>query len=200
MYFAWYKYFKNASPIKLFIVGSICYIILHALIFAENLGSKYDGINKYKNYLYYLFFMDAILTVSYIKLFCSKQTAASSNIVEPVAKQVSEQNNISEIKDRLSKLKERQNNSSPFAKKKRESDDVQDESKGQGGDKDKGGDRDKNKDKNKENTGDKDKNTGDKDKNTGDKDDSGNATRDTNDKKPEIDTEIPVYSCAPGTQ
>lgn len=60
----------NSSRSKyVLIVGSICYIILHAYLFADKHG---ETVTKFRHYLYYLFAIDAALTGAYMWLFGSE--------------------------------------------------------------------------------------------------------------------------------
>jgi len=57
----------NGSRLRnIFIIGTICYIILHAYLFAQNAG---ETTMRFRHYLYYLFLADAILTGAYVWLF-----------------------------------------------------------------------------------------------------------------------------------
>ena len=60
------KFIAGNDSKNIFIMGSICYIIIHAYLFGNNAG---ETTQKYRHYLYYLFVIDAILTGSYVWLF-----------------------------------------------------------------------------------------------------------------------------------
>jgi hypothetical protein len=51
---------------NIIIVGSICYIILHAFLYKKNTSVK---LEKYRHYIYYMFLIDGILSCSYVYLF-----------------------------------------------------------------------------------------------------------------------------------
>jgi len=60
---------ETSMEIKLrniIIVGSICYIILHAFLYKKNTHPK---LEKYRHYIYYMFLIDGILSCSYVYLF-----------------------------------------------------------------------------------------------------------------------------------
>lgn len=66
-YFLASKFITGSDSLRsIFIIGSICYIILHAYLFGNNAS---DSTQKFRHYLYYLFMIDAALTGSYIWLF-----------------------------------------------------------------------------------------------------------------------------------
>lgn len=46
---------------KIFIIGSICYVILHAYLFS-NIGENIELVKKYRNYIYYLWVLDLAFT------------------------------------------------------------------------------------------------------------------------------------------
>ena len=51
---------------NIIIVGSICYIVLHAFLYKKNTPVK---LEKYRHYIYYMFLIDGILSCSYVYLF-----------------------------------------------------------------------------------------------------------------------------------
>jgi hypothetical protein len=51
---------------NIIIVGSICYIVLHAFLYKKNTPVK---VEKYRHYIYYMFLIDGILSCSYVYLF-----------------------------------------------------------------------------------------------------------------------------------
>ena len=46
---------------KIFVIGTICYIILHAFLFSS-IGEQIEIIQKYRNYMYYLWAADLLVT------------------------------------------------------------------------------------------------------------------------------------------
>lgn len=62
--------FGNDSFRNIFIIGSICYIILHAYLFGNNAS---ETVQNYRGYLYYLFLIDAALEGTYMWLFGSNK-------------------------------------------------------------------------------------------------------------------------------
>ena len=146
-YFLASKYitFGNDSFRNIFIIGTICYIIVHAYLFGANAG---ETAQRFRHYLYYLFVVDAILATSYIYLFgkSTKETEHDDENDEVVPEISSSQqqsqlqqlgngqnaggghsSNIEDVHRKLLELRARQElkltqpknpeNGSPFAKK-----------------------------------------------------------------------------------
>src|SRR5437660_388532 len=53
---------------KIFLIGTICYINLHAYLFSKS-ASGSEFISKYRKYLYYIWGLDLTITGIMIKLF-----------------------------------------------------------------------------------------------------------------------------------
>lgn len=60
----------RAQSFKVFLTGSICYIIVHALLFSKNRG---ELIQKYRHYLYYVYAADCGLTMARMTMQLKKQ-------------------------------------------------------------------------------------------------------------------------------
>lgn len=78
-YFLVSKFIAGNNLKYIFIIGSICYIILHAYLFGNNSG---ETTQKFRQYLYYLFAIDAILTGSYIWLFGESRKTIEDDEIE----------------------------------------------------------------------------------------------------------------------
>lgn len=145
-YFFASKFITGNNFKSLFLVGSICYIILHAYLFSNN---NNETIQKFRHYIYYLFLADAILTGSYIWLFGNSidteyedtDENTDNNVFQShqlpeinkekiLDKNINQESNIEEIHRKLLEIKARQElklkqdistkescNESPFAKK-----------------------------------------------------------------------------------
>ena len=56
---------SDNANLKIFVIGSIFYLILHALLYYS--GTTYPFLLKYRHYIYYLMLIDAAITgISYI--------------------------------------------------------------------------------------------------------------------------------------
>src|ERR1700744_5571722 len=60
----------DSKVYKIFILGSICYIILHTLLFS-NIGENIELVTTYRNYIYYMWVIDCLITGIIVKLFGS---------------------------------------------------------------------------------------------------------------------------------
>lgn len=83
-YFITSKFIKSNDLKSIFIIGSICYIILHAYLFGNNANGTTE---KFRHYMYYLFVLDVVLTGSYSWLFGSK---VSDNSDDEIPNQISQ--------------------------------------------------------------------------------------------------------------
>lgn len=120
--------FGNDSFRNIFIIGTICYIIVHAYLFGPNAS---ETTEKYRHYIYYLLLADAILTATYLFFFNKnhknnkedEETPLSQQQLEQITKLNNGQKNqsIEDVHRKLLELKAQQtkNNEkkSPFAKK-----------------------------------------------------------------------------------
>jgi hypothetical protein len=128
-YFLVNKIYKK-NLMKPFIIGSISYIILHAYLFSKN--NENSKLYKLRNYLYYIFGVDIVVTGIYSLLY-------NNNIKQEITNEESEEsqdsdittikthksinvldnnnNKLEEIRDKLLKMKNNQLNNSPFIKK-----------------------------------------------------------------------------------
>lgn len=59
---------EDGKFLRIFIIGTICYIILHAFLYS-NYNSGSELIERYRSYLYYIWAADLALTGILIKLF-----------------------------------------------------------------------------------------------------------------------------------
>lgn len=53
---------------KILVIGSICYVVLHAILFS-NIGENIELIKNYRKYLYYLWGADTVLSYVYVRFF-----------------------------------------------------------------------------------------------------------------------------------
>jgi hypothetical protein len=75
-YFLASKFITPGSSLKIiFLIGTICYIILHAYLFGNGAS---ETTRRFRSYIYYLFVVDAALTGSYIWLFGSNNKVADA--------------------------------------------------------------------------------------------------------------------------
>jgi hypothetical protein len=74
---------KETQLRNIYIVGSICYIILHGFLYRKHAPDK---IAKYRHYIYYMFLIDAILSGSYVYLFENNTDSANLLAECPVLK------------------------------------------------------------------------------------------------------------------
>ena len=58
----------DSKTMKVIIIGSMCYIILHAFLFSKY-NENSELIQKFRDYIYYLFMADAVLTSGYVWMF-----------------------------------------------------------------------------------------------------------------------------------
>lgn len=70
----------DSKYFKIFLTGSICYIILHALLFS-NICTNLEIIQNYKHYIYYLWAIDSIFTGGSLK-FMSDNSDDNDNSTE----------------------------------------------------------------------------------------------------------------------
>lgn len=59
---------EEGKFLRIFIIGTICYIILHAFLYS-NYNSGSEIVQKYRSYLYYLWGADLLITGLIVKLF-----------------------------------------------------------------------------------------------------------------------------------
>jgi len=57
----WKKISKKNRNIRIFITGSIIYIIIHSYLYSKYIN-EYKFINNYRKYIYFLILVDLILT------------------------------------------------------------------------------------------------------------------------------------------
>lgn len=102
---------------KIMIVGSICYVILHAILYS-NIGENIELIRKYRKYMYYLWGLDTVLTAGYLKFF-NKNISAIREIDESEEESKNESTHKLTREEVLEKLQEqdKQESSSPFIKR-----------------------------------------------------------------------------------
>jgi hypothetical protein len=62
---------------KILVIGSICYVVLHAILFS-NIGENIELIKKYRKYLYYLWGADTVLSYVYVRFFAPPPPINSS--------------------------------------------------------------------------------------------------------------------------
>jgi hypothetical protein len=107
---------KQEKLFRTFLLGSICYIIIHALLnskkFLEN-----EIINKYKKYLLYLVFADLSLASVLIFIIDKKVDIEDNLYIEDISEKSTENNNL------IQNLNNKQllNNKSPFIQKQNKS-------------------------------------------------------------------------------
>lgn len=63
---------------RTFIIGTICYILLHAFLFSKY-NSESEIINKYRSYIYYIWGVDLIVTGIITKLFGGTENDENDN-------------------------------------------------------------------------------------------------------------------------
>lgn len=61
---------KQVTPQTIFILGSICYILIHAILYSKNNTNKI--LQDKRKYIYYIFLFDVAVTGSYFYLFKNK--------------------------------------------------------------------------------------------------------------------------------
>jgi hypothetical protein len=112
---------------KILVIGSICYVVLHAILYS-NIGENIELIRTYRKYMYYLWALDGVLTVGYMKFFILASKELEDNTDN--YKEDDDDNGVSEDnhygsngltrEQVLQKLKEQDNkrdSSSPFIKR-----------------------------------------------------------------------------------
>jgi hypothetical protein len=121
----------SSKFLKILIIGSICYIVLHAILFS-NIGDNIEVLRKYRNYVYYLWVADCALTygkVQYVdrveKNLVEYEESESEENKDKSSEEESESESSVDSKEVnnltreqvLEKLKEENNTPSPFMKK-----------------------------------------------------------------------------------
>lgn len=105
---------------RIFLIGTICYILLHAYLYSKNVSETFV---KYRHWLYYIFIFDLVITGSFLLLFGKSKDAdnISANSTNNNDENNDTKPNINEIKEKLLKLqslrKQNQDKKSTFAKK-----------------------------------------------------------------------------------
>jgi heme/copper-type cytochrome/quinol oxidase subunit 4 len=102
----------ESKTIKVIIIASICYIILHAYLFSH-MNENNEMIQKFKNYIYYMFLIDASLTGLYIWMYDNTDTDTDTDNEKhnniTTDKSEIKKSNLSDIHKKLLELKAKQN-------------------------------------------------------------------------------------------
>lgn len=107
---------KEDKLFKIFIIGTICYIIIHTFLYSNYNTFEY-GIN-YRQYIYYLWCFDLILTGIIVKLFSN----SNDDLDEEITESSSSNNKIldDDLKKKVEEVKKYENKDKspyPFIKK-----------------------------------------------------------------------------------
>ncbi len=111
----------GTKEFKILLIGSICYLVLHALLFS-NIGNNIELITKFRNYMYYLWAIDGALTTGYLKFFgvnkLQKEEKESENNGEEKDSENNDEENSENNKLTRDEVLKKINNNSPFIKLK----------------------------------------------------------------------------------
>jgi hypothetical protein len=106
---------------RIYFIGSVCYIVLHAILFS-NIGDNVVLIQNYRSYLYYLWGIDFLLTGGYMKLF------GNNNLIHEESEESASNNKLSDSDQE--KLEQAKENNSTFIKiEKKQKQEAQDDQK-----------------------------------------------------------------------
>jgi hypothetical protein len=67
----WKKIDNKSRCIRIFVLASIIYILIHSLIYSKYV-ENYDTFTEYKKYIYYMILIDLTLTLIYIYATCKQ--------------------------------------------------------------------------------------------------------------------------------
>lgn len=98
--------------LRIFIIGTICYVILHAFLYSKY-NENISFITNYRSYLYYLWAADIVLTGILVKFFGSNNTSD-----ENIELSDSENEKLSDkVAQKLENMAKGTSSSSPFISK-----------------------------------------------------------------------------------
>src|SRR5579872_5226137 len=87
----------ESRTMKIIIIGSMCYLILHAYLFSIA-GENSDLIKRFRNYIYYMFLADAVITGTYVWLF-SKSNNIDNESIDNDANDCEDENKVDDKGD-----------------------------------------------------------------------------------------------------